>query len=384
MKKTLVASTICAGLVLALSAGPAAADPLDVADPLVRLDGSGSDTTEVVMRALDAQIPNLGSWDISGGAWDPNGSANPGCEFTLGRNAGSGAGRTSLANSVSNGDGCLQFARSSARSTSATPASQPGLPYSGTGTTPVALLPIALAVDGLSYVFRTGSSTPRDLTVGQLRAIYACNFTGSVDGRLMSSPSIPNRPLIPTDLSGTRADWLAFMQLPSTPAGANASEVVSDGGTLPSCIEDGPGDTGQAGGEFSEHNGNVLGNGRQIIVHGTAQYIAQGRSLDGDFRGNALLGYIGGNTPLQAFDNPAGNLSPSTVSGSTVVDGAYFRTVYNVIPASQVNDPTVVSVFGVRSGGADPAATGDTPNANSGAICNADSTLISAGFITVC
>ena len=94
MKKTLVASTICAGLMIAFSAGPAAADPLDVADPLVRLDGSGSDTTEVVMRALDAQIPNLGSWDISGPAWDSNGAANVGCEF-VGRNAGSGAGRTS-------------------------------------------------------------------------------------------------------------------------------------------------------------------------------------------------------------------------------------------------------------------------------------------------
>ena len=383
MKKTLVASTICAGLMIALSAGPAAADPLDVADPLVRLDGSGSDTTEVVMRALDAQIPNLGSWDISGPAWDPNGAANAGCEFT-GRNAGSGAGRTSLANSVSNGDSCFQFARSSSRATAATPASQAALPYAGTGTTPVPLLPISLAVDGLTYVFRTGSSTPRDLTIGQLRAIYACNFTGVVDGRLMSSPNIPNRPLIPTDLSGTRADWLAFMGQPASPAGAGVSEVVGDGGTLPACIDDGPGDTGQAGGEYSEHNGNVLSTGRQIIVHGTAQYIAQGRSIDGDFRGNALLGYIGGNTPLQAFDNPAGNLSPATPSGSTVVDGAYFRTVFNVIPASQVADPTVVSVFGVRSGGADPAATGDVPNANSGAICNSDDTLISAGFIPVC
>ena len=383
MKKTLMASTICAGLVLVLSAGPAAADPLDVADPLVRLDGSGSDTTEVVMRALDAQIPDLGSWDISGPAWDPNGAANAGCEFT-GRNAGSGAGRTSLANSVSNGDSCFQFARSSSRATAATPGSQAALPYAGTGTTPVPLLPISLAVDGLSYVFRTGSSTPRDLTVGQLRAIYACNFTGTVDGRLMSSVAIPNQPLIPTDLSGTRADWLAFVGQPSTPAGSGASEVASDGGTLPACIEDGPGDTGQAGGEYSEHNGNVLSNGRQIIVHGTAQYIAQGRSATGDFRGNALLGYIGGNTPLQAFDNPAGNLSPATPSGSTVVDGAYFRTVYNIVPASQVADPTVVSVFGVRGGGADPAATGDTPNANSGAICNADDTLISAGFIPVC
>ena len=383
MKKTLVASTICAGLMIAFSAGPAAADPLDVADPLVRLDGSGSDTTEILMRALDAQIPNLGSWDISGPAWDPNGAANAGCDFT-GRIAGSADGRRALANSVSNGDDCFQFARSSSRSTGQAPAVLAALPYAGTGTTSVPMLPISLAIDGLTYVFRSGSTTPRDLTVGQLRAIYACNFAGVVDGRAMNSPAIPNQPLIPTDASGTRSDWLAFVGQPNTPAGSGVSEVVSDGGTLPACIEDGPGDAGQAGGEFSEHNGNVLTNGSQIIVHGTAQYIAQGRAGSGDFRGNSLLGYIGGNTPLAPFDNPAGNLSPATVSGSAVVDGAYFRTVYNVIPASQVADPTVVSVFGVRSGGADPAPAGDVPNANSGAICNADSTLISAGFIPVC
>lgn len=380
MKKTLAASTITAGLMVLAFASPAAADPTDVYP--AALNGSGSDTTEIVMRALDAQIGAMASWDISGPAWDTNG-AGAGCSFT-GRNGGSGAGRTSLANSVSNNDGCFQFARSSSRATSGVPASQPLLPYSGTGTTPVAMLPITLGVDGLAYVFRTGSQTPRDLTIGQLRAIYNCQFTGTVDGRLMSSPTIPNQPLLPTDVSGTRTDWLALMQLPNTPTGSGAAEVVSDGGTLPACIEDGPGDTGQANGEFSEHNGNVLTNGRQIITHGTAQYIAQGRSFAGDFRGNALLGYIGGNVPLQAYDNPGGALSPSTASGASVVDGAYFRPVYNLVPAAQVTDPTIVSVFGVRSGGSDPAAAGDSPNNNSGAICNLDATVISAGFLTVC
>ncbi len=373
MKKTLVASTLAAGMLVLSLASPAAADPTDVYPAAV--NGSGSDTTEVVMRALDAQIGALGSYDITGGPWDTNGSG-PGCAFT-GRIAGSGDGRKALANSVSNNDGCFQFARSSSRSTSQAPAALPTLPYNGTGTTAVPLLPITLGIDGLTYVFRTGSNTPRDLTLGQLRAIYNCQFTGSVDGRALSSPGIPNRPLLPTDASGSRADWLALLGLPTT------ADVASDGGTLPPCIEDGPGDNGQAGGEFSEHNGNVLTNGRQIILHSIAQYIAQGKSATGDFRGNALLGYINGNVPLQMFDNPGGTLSPTTPSGSTIVDGAYFRPVYNIVPLARVNDAAITSVFGVRGGGSDPNGS-DVPNANTGEICNRDATVISNGFLPVC
>ena len=373
MKKILLTTGLAAGMLLTGLSAPASADPTDVYP--AALNGAGSDTTEVVMRALDASNGSLGSWDITGGAWDTNG-AGAGCSFT-GRIAGSGDGRRALANSVSNGDGCFQFARSSSRATSQAPATLSGLPYSGTGTTAVPLLPITLGVDGLTYVFRTGSQTPRDLTLGQLRSIYTCVFAGTVDGRLMSGQSIPNRPLLPTDASGSRADWMALMGLP---AGA---DVASDGGALPACLEDGPGDTGQAGGEFSEHNGNVLTNGRQIILHSTGQYIAQGRSATGDFRGNALLGYINGNTPLQAYDNPAGTLAPSTASGSAVADGAFFRNVYNIVPASQVSEATLVSVFGVRSGGTDPNGS-DNPQDNSGAICNSDSIVISNGFIPVC
>lgn len=373
MKKTLVASTFTAGLMVLSFASPAAADPTDVYP--AALNGAGSDTTEIVMRTLDSQIGALGSWDISGGAWDTNGTPT-GCEFT-GRIAGSTDGRRALANSVSNNDGCFQFARSSSRAISQAPANLSALPYNGTGTA-VPMLPITLAVDGLTYVFRTGSGTPRDLTLGQLRAIYSCTFSGSVDGRSMSSAAIPNKPLLPTDASGSRADWLSLMGLPSN------GEVVSDGGTLPACLEDGPGDTGQAGGEFSEHNGNVLTNGRQIIPHSIAQYIAQGRSATGDLRGNALLGYINGNVPLAMYDNPAGVLTTTTASGSAIEDGAYFREVYNIVPADKVNDPAITNVFGVRSGGTDTAATGDRPNNNSGIICNSDAVLIDSGFLPVC
>ncbi|MDP9183969.1 MAG: hypothetical protein M3P04_14500 [Actinomycetota bacterium] len=389
MKKTLAASAMTVGLLAAPLAGTALADP----DGNQVLNGSGSDTTEVVMRNLDTQITKLGSWDISGGAWDTNGAA-AGCSF-VGRVAGSGAGRTALANSVTLADGCFQFARSSSRSVSQAPGTVAIGPGDGSAGnyvasgSAVAMLPLTLGVDGLSYVYRSLSGTPRDLTLGQLRAIYHCTFTGTVDLRNMASSSIPNQPLLPTDASGSRADWLKLMQNPGDTADytAGSGEVASDGGTLPSCIDDGPGDTGIPGGEFSEHNGNVLTNGRQIILHSVAQWIAQGKSATGDFHGLAQLGYINGNVPLQQFDHAGGVLDPSTASGSAIVDGAYFRNVYNIIPASQVSNSDVVSVFGTRTGGSS-ASGSDLPVAEAGtlgqSICTNDDIVINTGFIPVC
>lgn len=376
MKKTFAATVAAAGLMALSFASPASADPTDVYPAPV--NGAGSDTTEIVMKALDAAIPALGSWDVAGAVpWDTNGTA-AGCSIG-GRILGSTGGRQALANSVSNGDGCFQFARSSSRSTGQVPATV-GTDYTGTGTASVPMLPITLGLDGLTYVYRAGSSTPRDLTLGQLRAIYSCTFSGVVDGRNMASATIPNQPLLPTDLSGSRGDWIALMGLPA------GSEVASDGGALAPCVDDGPGDTGIPGGEYAEHNGNVLTNGRQIILHSIPQYVAQGRASTGDTRALAVLGYIGGNVPLQMYDNPAGTLNASTVSGSPVVDGALFRSVYNMVPASQVNDPAITGVFGVRSGGtvAGSAGPGDVPNPDSGAICNNDAILISSGFVPVC
>lgn len=406
MRKVILASIASAGLIASMAiAGAASADPTDLYP--APLNGSGSDTTEIVMNELDLVNPDLANWSVAGGAWDTNGPLVPGCEFTT-RTLGSSDGRRNLANSVQLGDGCFEFARSSSRSIS-----QATAPVAGTYTaaqlpaTAVtqALVPIALAEDGLTYVFRAGSSTPRDLTLAQLRAIYACTFTGSVDGRNLASPTIPNLPLIPTDASGSRADWLSLMGQPTT------GEVASDGGALPSCIQDGPGDSGVPGGEFAEHNGNVLGSSRQIILHSIAQYIAQGRSSTGDTRGFALLGYIDGNVPVQQLNSPLQDLNPTTVSDADTTapnepvangDGAWFRLVYNNVPAGRADDADIVDVFGERqgpdnaAGGADQNNTGtsfasnptqDIPVNNSGAadgVCNQDLLILDNGFSPIC
>ena len=86
--------------------------------------------------------------------------------------------------------------------------------------------------------------------------------------------------------------------------------------------------------------------------------------------------------------NSTGNLLPATASGSTVLDGAYFRPVYTIIPAAQVADSGTIGIFGTRSGGTDSTAgtngANDVPTSNSGAICTNDGILISNGFLPVC
>jgi hypothetical protein len=411
MRKVLVTSLAGIGLVTGVVlAAPAMADPTDVYP--APLNGSGSDTTEIVMNELDAVNPDLGNWSVTGGNWDTNGPA-AGCEFTT-RTLGSTDGRRNLSNSVQLNDGCFQFARSSSRATSQATQAVAGTYTAAQLPNPAVTIqqvPIALAQDGLTYVFRAGSSTPRDLTLGQLRAIYSCTFTGSVDGRNLASGSIPNQPFIPTDASGSRADWLSLMGLPSSPAGSGVSEVVSDGGTLPACLDDGPGDTGVPGGEFAEHNGNVLTGPRQIILHSIAQYIAQGRSATGDTRGFALLGYIDGNVPLQQLNSPLQDLNPSTVTDADTTppnepvpngDGAYFRTVYNNVPSGRADDADIIAVFGERQGPDNAPGGGDAndtsssliseplqdfPITNSGdpdGVCNQDLLIQDNGFIPVC
>jgi hypothetical protein len=411
MRKVLVTALAGAGLVATVAfAAPATADPTDVYP--APLNGSGSDTTEIVMNELDAQNPDVGSWSVTGGNWDTNGSA-AGCEFTT-RTLGSTDGRRNLANSVTLNDGCFQFARSSSRSISQATQAVAGTYAASQLPNPavtVQLVPIALAQDGLTYVFRAGSSTPRDLTLGQLRAIYSCTFSGVVDGRNMGGTTIPNQPFIPTDASGSRADWLSLMGLPSSPAGSGVSEVVSDGGSLPSCINDGPGDTGVPGGEYAEHNGNVLTGARQIILHSIAQYIAQGRSATGDTRGFAQLGYIDGNVPIQQLNSPLQDLNPATVTDADNVapneavpngDGAWFRTVYNNVVSGRADDADIVAVFGERQGPDNAAGGGDAndtassltaepfqdfPIANSGdpdGVCNQDLLILDNGFTPVC
>ncbi len=252
------------------------------------LAGVGSDTTQGVMNGL-AQVIKDGSGNKLIASYDAVGSATiktkaTGCD-SIARPNGSGAGRTALMNSVNANDGCLQFARSSSISTTAT---TPGLTY------------IPYAVDAVTYMVTSASTLPRSLSLADLKAIYMCQ----------GDPTI--KPLIPQSGSGTRAFWLGKLSI---------TEAQINAGSFP-CIKDKVGST-----PIEEHDGRVL-DPLSIAPISIAQYISQASSTIPDLRGSAQLGTIDG-------------VASVSLNNSAPLK----RDVYNVVPTSKLTDPTVANVF---------------------------------------
>lgn len=292
-KRTRIVLALGVCLTATLAAAPASADPAGA--PQYRpLAGVGSDTTEGVMNAMANTITIggakvLGSYDANGSAQvttkDP--ATTAGC--TINRPNGSGAGRTALLTSLQAnsgaGNGCLQFARSSSLTLTA---STPSLTY------------VPFAVDAVTFAITGDSSIPRNLTLDELKSVYKCEIPGIT-------------PILPQAGSGTRSFWLGIM-------GITDAQVNS--GVYP-CIVNGT----ASGQPIQEHDGRVL-NGESIVPFSIAQYVAQASGTLTDIRGRAVLGVINGITPL-------------TMNTAVPIT----RNVYNVIPTSQLGNAPYSTVF---------------------------------------
>lgn len=286
-------ATIAAGVCLAavFAAGPASADPQG--SPTYRtLAGVGSDTTQGVMNGLANAITIGGvkviaSYDAVGSA-TINTKSQASCQG-LPRPNGSGAGRNTLLASLqpaSTTAGCFQFARSSSLNLAA---SSPSLTY------------IPFATDAVSFALTGGSNVPRSLTLDDLKAIYKCQIPGIT-------------PILPQAGSGTRSFWESTMGI---------SDADVNAGVYP-CIVNGRDANNQL---IEEHDGRVL-NDNSVVPFSIAQWAAQASGVLTDLRGRSVLGVINGINPL-------------VMNGSVPVT----RSVYNVVPTSQLGDPTVGAVF---------------------------------------
>jgi ABC-type phosphate transport system substrate-binding protein len=279
---------------LASGAGTAQADPVGSNIPR-QLAGVGSDTTQGVMDAMSnavtiGGVPVLGSYDAVGSSTiSPQAAAA--CQ-NMPRPNGSGAGRTALLNSLTAGNGCLQFSRSSSLNLTA---SSPSLTY------------VPFAVDAVTFAVTPGSSLPRTLTLADLHGIYTCdpNYVGT-------APNYTVHPLLPQAGSGTRSFW-------ETTVGITDADVVA--GKYP-CVSD-----TKNGKPIEEHDGRVLDD-NSIAPFSIAQFIAQGAGTIADLRGSAVLGSINGNPSLLL----------NTGSAAT-------REVYNVIPTANVGTAPWSTVF---------------------------------------
>lgn len=296
-KNRLAFAAISAGLVTSLlGMGAAQADPTGAPTPRA-LNGVGSDTTQDVMNAISntvviGGVKQIGSFDATGSA-----TITPKAGCTITRPNGSGAGVAALSASLNAnggaGDGCLQFARSSS-----------GL--SGTNTPSLTYIPFA--TDAVSYAVTADSVVARSLALTDLQHYYQCdpNYVGT-------GPNWDVTPMLPQAGSGTRKFWEAQM-------GITDAQVVA--GNFP-CIINGT----KNGQTIEEHSGLLL-DSKSIVPYSIPQYDDQAAQLVTDRRGRALLGQIDGTRP-------------QLTNGSFAVT----RSVYNVVPTSQIANDPVKTVF---------------------------------------
>lgn len=304
MKNTkigLVAALASAAAACFLAAAPANAEPVPAGDrPLA---GVGSDTIQDVMNALS----NGNNLSISGvrqvASFNAFGSSpvvtKTGCSLAT-RPNGSGAGRTALLTSLQAnagaGDGCVDFARSSSLTLTA---STPSLTY------------VPFAVDAVSYVVTNTSAVSRSLTTAELNSYYHCD-----PGFVGTGPNFDVRPVLPQAGSGTRSYWLGKV-------GLTEADITAGINTTLACLVNGSYNSQVV----EEHTSNFMTDA-MIVPFSIGQYNAQATQLIADKRGRGVLGKI---------DNTIPQLTNSSF--------AFNRDVYNVIPTSKIATAPWSTVF---------------------------------------
>ncbi|MCX5392789.1 substrate-binding domain-containing protein [Streptomyces sp. NBC_00094] len=296
-----------AALGLGVALAPAAqADP----NPITQyrtLAGVGSDTTQDVLNGLGDVVKNaLGQKIIA--SWNATGTATIKTKATgcvINRPNGSSAGIDALRNAVDTNSGCLDFARSSRGPADLTSTDLTWIPF---------------AKDAVSWVKRSDSALPSDLTAAQLKDVYECNLT-SLNGVALT-------PILPQTNSGTRQFFLS-----------------SIGVTAPgACVQQG----------VQENDGTVLDTAGDIAPYSVAQYTAQEKAVVTDRRGAAVLGSVG-------------TIAPRNADKTLNLSFPFTRDVYNVVPTAKLTNATIAATF----------------VGSSSKVCAAGTTIAAYGFGTL-
>jgi ABC-type phosphate transport system substrate-binding protein len=307
---TVMGALGAAAAVTVAGVGVASADPANA--NAVKIAGTGSDTTQFIMDAIVAAYDKapahastyVGSWDATGSA-TVNVKPSKGAACNITRPFGSGAGITALQSSLAAGDGCLDFARSSAGK--ATDGSQNNLSF------------YQFARDAVSWVSFPGGPTPANLTTAQLQGIYNCTIT---DWSQVGGKAGTILPYLPQSTSGTRKFFLG------------AIGVTSPG----PCVN-------TLNNTLNENDGNAIAasaganKNRAIAPFSVAQFLSDSRHLSPDIRGGAVLKKINGKAPTVK--------AKKQVVLNAGFSSSFVRLVYNVTSASA--PATVTNLF--KTGG---------------------------------
>jgi ABC-type phosphate transport system substrate-binding protein len=240
MLSKVLAGAAAAATTVALTAGPALADPPSGTTPRqTDAVSTGSDTTQYVLDQLsfnfDHANPNaatkLYSWDAVNPktlAIGDNIVTKKGCD-AVARPDGSSAGIAALeANARPNGDKtnyCVDYARSSRARASTDPTCTAG-----------GVCFVSLAGDAVTWADRNaasgGTDAPANLSTAQLVKIYECTVT---NWKQVGGKNAPILPLLPQTSSGTRQFFLTALgggTTPITPGACVVDGTTSDPNSL--------------------------------------------------------------------------------------------------------------------------------------------------------
>jgi phosphate transport system substrate-binding protein len=222
--------------------------------------------------------------------------------------SGSGAGKAALTDPANRATACIDVARSSSGRASSDPAELEFYGY---------------AKDAVSWAHYAGAA-PADLTVEQLRAIYACTVTNWSEVGGQDAPVVR---YLPPAGSGTRAFFVTVVlgAEPSTACGAVKTATENDGTAIPAD------DRATA-----------------VLPYSVAQWVAQANGASADLRAGVEIGAVGGQDPVAGPD-AEGRFAPNAAAISGGFPGV--RTVYNVLDTRLPSYPQALRVVGFDATG---------------------------------
>lgn len=233
------------------------------APPKFRLAGVGSATIAPLFSALSADPaaltltgePLVQAFDTSGGSPIATQDLATLSECEMARPTSQAAARTALVSSLAAANGCVQFAQAESLDLSA---ASPRLVY------------IPFARDNVSYAVSGTSNIPVDLSLADLRDLYACPIETTF------------RPMLPPVGSGLREFWLSQMYPSGVPS------------PLPSCVQDG---VDEAGTPIGVNVGSAV-NHLELVPYSVTQWAGQTSGLYSNRRGLTRVGQVDKQNPF--------------------------------------------------------------------------------------
>jgi ABC-type phosphate transport system substrate-binding protein len=238
---------------------------------------------------------------------------------------GSGAGRTALATSVTNGDSCTSIARSSSPGSSSDPAGTQAFAY---------------AVDSVTWSTSKSGHAPTNLLITQLEGVYDCKYTNWSQVGGTSGPIVRYYPVEGSGIATFFAGVLGFD--PRVLGGVNTCT------TAPTLIE--------------QNEDSAIPTSKRsdaVTIWSGGAWITQGNGIDPDLReGFVVHGINGKGSPVMKTNTGTfavasivneANVEPSTYLPTSTTKVQGINNVFNFINTESVDYKAAYAFVGPKS-----------------------------------